>query len=90
VPALATSYACFFPQIKIWMKQPEVEAKYLFENILESFRIKPRKIMSIVPLLMQKRKKFLSEFLHTIVFFMCIFIMGLGVSFIAVITGFYF
>jgi len=77
-PGLATLYACFFPQII--PTQPGLEPKYFLENILKSFQIKPKNTMSIVPLLVQKRKLFLTEFVHTLLFFVCILCLGMCIS----------
>jgi len=58
---LASLYVCIFPQIKQCMPfsvgRKNVEPEDIFPGILKRFDIKPNKIMSVVPLLVQKKKK---------------------------------
>jgi len=81
-PSLASLYVCFFPQIKKCMpysseKTENIELKNILPNILKSFEIKPQKIMSVVPLLVQKRKNCWVECVDT--FLVCVFIFTFDV-----------
>jgi len=64
---LASLYVCFFPQIKNCIP---------FFRIREIKTIEPQKIMSVVPLLVQKRKDCLEECIETLRFCYLIFLCG--------------
>merc|ERR1712034_234599 len=58
---LASLYVCFFPQIKECMpfgygKIENIEPEDILPRVVKSFEIKPKNIMSVVPLLVHKRK----------------------------------
>jgi len=78
---LAFFYVCFFPHIKtcvpISMGEKESQPG---KNILKSFEIKPKKIMSVVPLLIQKRKMFSVECADTFIFCLINFALSLFLS----------
>jgi len=78
VPSLATPYACFFPQIKIWMldrARPEIEPEHLLENVLESFQIKPKKI-NVNSTIISTKQKTTSSRDFTYHFFLSLYFFG--------------
>jgi len=93
---LASLYVCCFPQIKKcipWSFSKEIEkieSENILPGIIERFGIKPQKIMSIVPLLVHKRKKCFVEILDTFMLCVFIFIMGFWISVILLAFGIYF
>ena len=72
--ALALLYVCFFPQIKELMFNTFEDTSV---NILNSFEIKPKKIMSAVPFLVQKKIHSGKAILST---FWCAFLLLLSGS----------
>jgi len=61
-PSLASLYVCLFPNIKNSMPFSirvieHIQLEDILPSVVKCFEIKPKKIMSIVPLLVQKRKK---------------------------------
>jgi len=92
---LASLYVCFFPQIKKCMpwscgKIEKIESENILPEIIKRFEIKPQKIMSVVPLLVHKRKKCFVEILDTFMLSIFIFIMGFLISPILLVFGIYF
>jgi len=83
---LASLYVCFFPEIKKFM--PFLEK--IEPSLLKSFEIKPKKIMSVVPLLVQKRKKCLVVCLDTLTMCFLIFMVGFPLSLLFLAGGIYF
>jgi len=82
---LALLYVCMFPQITKCLPFSCVEREYTeFENTLESiiksFEIKPNEIMSIVPLLVQKRQKCSVDCADILMLCWFIFLIGLILS----------
>merc|ERR1712034_19090 len=86
---LASLYVCFFPEITRCLEIIE-PGQILPIYLLKSFEIKPQKIMSVVPLLAQKRKKCCDECLNKLVCCFTIFIIGLPLSVIFLAFGTYF
>jgi len=81
---LAAIYVCCFPEIKRCMPfsfgeigDIKPESKEILLKLLQNFEIKPKQIMSVVPLLVQKRKKCWTECLDTIALCFLIFLAGL-------------
>merc|ERR1712034_275331 len=93
---LASLYVFCFPQIKKCMPWSfgEIEKiespANILPGIIERFGIKPQKIMSVVPLLVHKRKKCFVELLDTFMLSIFIFIMGFLISPILLVFGIYF
>jgi len=78
---LATLYICFFPQIRTCL----IFNECTLEDILNSFEIKPKKIMSTVPFLIQKRQIFWEYFS---VKFLCHLVLNLLVGILIFLFGF--
>jgi hypothetical protein len=88
---LASLYVCIFPHIKKCMPLSEkIQHGYILPRLLKSFEIEPKQIMSVVPLLVQKRKKCCEECLDTLIFCCLIFTAGALMSPIFLAGGIYF
>jgi len=96
-PGLASLYVCCFPHIKNSMpfslsEIENIKLEDIFPSVLKCFEIKPEKIMSVVPLLVQKRKACLVEFADT--FILCLIIFVVDFIFLLfpsfMLTGSYF
>jgi hypothetical protein len=88
---LASLYVCFFPEIKKCVPfAEEIELEDILPNILKSFEIKPKTIMSVVPLLVQKRKDCVVECVDTLLLSYFIFGAGFVMSILFLAGGFYF
>jgi hypothetical protein len=78
---LASLYVCCFPLIKKCMpfssgEIEQITIEKILPNIIKSFNIKPKKIMSVVPLLVQNRKNCWVECSDTIIMSFLIFLFG--------------
>jgi len=90
---LATLYICFFPQIRTWIFKV-----CTLGDILNSFEIKPNKIMSAVPFLIKKRQtfggyfsvEFLCNLFFNLLLGILIFLFGFVASVPFILTDTYF
>lgn len=85
-PGLAFLYIFLFPHIKKCMpfsvgEIEHIKSEDILPNILKSFEIEPKRIMSVVPLLIRTRKVCLVECADTFLFYLLIFGLGLIFSF---------
>jgi hypothetical protein len=78
---LASLYVCFFPQIKKLFLNNQDEALEM-EDILNSFEIEPKKIMTALPFLVQQRKTRWEDYFITLWICFCIVALGSIVSFL--------
>jgi hypothetical protein len=94
-PSLASLYVCFFPHVKKCMPSSfgeieSIEPKNILPSILKTFEIEPNNIMSVVPLLVQNKKKCWIKCLDTYVMCFVIFGAGFPLSLLFVASGYYF
>jgi len=90
---LASLYVCFFPQIKkcMWFGfGEEIDSEDILSTTLKTYKIKPNELMSVVPLLVQKRKQCWIEISNTLLLCFIIFAYNLALSFPFLLTGHYF
>jgi len=85
-PGLAFLYICLFPHIKKCMpfsvgEIEHIKSEDILPNILKSFEIEPKRIMSVLPLLIRTRKLCLVECADTFILYLIIFGLGLIFSF---------
>jgi hypothetical protein len=85
-PGLAFLYIFLFPHIKKCMpfsvgEIEHIKSEDILPNILKSFEIEPKRIMSVVPLLIRTRKVCSVECADTFLFYLLIFGLGLIFSF---------
>jgi len=89
-PALASLYICVFPHVKQCVpfsgKIMNTEF-HISQDVVKSFEIKPTKIMSLVPLLVQNRNKCWVECLDTFMLSLVIFGLGAPMSLILIFGG---
>jgi hypothetical protein len=89
---LASLYVCFFPQIKECMpfgygKIENIEPEDILPRVVKSFEIKPKNIMSVVPLLVHKRKNCWEGCLDALMLCCLIFAMNMPASLIPLLSG---
>ena len=82
---LASLYVCFFPEIKNCMpirsgETEKLKFKNILRSILKHFEIKPKNVMSVVPLLVQRRKNCWVECVNTFLFCCLIFVFDIFLS----------
>jgi len=96
--SLASLYVCFFPQItecmpfSIGKKENLIilELEDILPSMLKRFAIKPKKIMSVVPLLVHKKKNCKVKCLNILMLCCLIFAVGFPLSLFSVAFGTYF
>jgi len=89
---LASLYVCLFPQIKECMpfgygKIENIEPEDILPRVVKSFEIKPKNIMSVVPLLVHKRKNCWEGCLDALMLCCLIFAMNMPISLIPLLSG---
>jgi len=100
-PSLASLYVCLFPHIKkcipfslfSLVHEGKIKMDDIFPSVLKCVEIKPKKIMSLVPLLVQKRERCsVEECFCTLMLCVFIFIFGLlfSINPLFLISGSYY